>query len=111
TGQTVVGDNALLVFVNVLGEWVGFITDAPGASAAMYGSGITQNSVCQHCGESDYNVDQNITIRNNLNLAAVTGDAHVTYNTSAGDATTGDAQAAAHVSNITGSNFAMNGWF
>lgn len=109
TGRTIVGSNALLVFVNVLGEWVGFLVDAPsGTTAAMYGGDITQNSLG---GNAEYDVDTNATINNNVNVAAHSGDARVSMNTHGGDATSGDADAAANVSNVINSNFSLSGWF
>ncbi len=109
TGRTIVGQNALLVFVNVLGEWVGFIVDAPaGATAAAFGGNLTQNSIS---GDTEINSDTNMSITNNVNVAAVSGDAKVSYNTRAGNATSGDASASANVSNILGSNFSLSGWF
>src|SRR5690606_11627566 len=44
TGRQIVAENSMLVFVNVLGKWVGMIVDAPaGATAAMIGSGVQSN--------------------------------------------------------------------
>ena len=46
SGHQVIASNSLLVFVNVLGKWVGVIVDAPtGSTAAALGSGVTQNTV------------------------------------------------------------------
>src|SRR5690606_14293919 len=86
-------------------------TDAPsGATAAMLGSGVTQNMQTGY-GEADFDIDTSATIRNNVNVTAVSGDAEVSNNTRAGNTTTGDAYAAANVSNITGSHFGFSGWF
>lgn len=112
TGRTIVGQNALLVFVNVLGEWVGFIVDAPaGATAAAFGGNLTENSIIGSNGDTEINADTNMSIKNNIGVAAVTGDAEVSSNTRAGNATSGDASASANVSNIMGSNFSLSGWF
>lgn len=112
TGRTVVGQNALLVFVNVMGEWIGFLVDAPsGSTAAMYGGDITENSLYQQSGDTEYDVETNATINNNINVAAHSGDADVSYNTRGGNATSGDADASANVSNIVNSNFSLGGWF
>ncbi len=44
TGNEIIGNNALLVFVNVPGKWVGVIMNAPsGATAAALGNDISQN--------------------------------------------------------------------
>lgn len=112
TNRSVVGTNALLVFVNVAGEWVGFITDAPaGATVAMLGGGITENS-CQTCGgtASDINLESNAKITNNINVSSQSGDASVNHNTSAGDAITGSAVAMANIANLTSANVSMSGW-
>jgi len=111
TGRQIVGQNALLVFVNVLGKWVGFLVDAPGGStAAIYGGNIAENYLSQS-GDFDYDVDTNATITNNINLSALTGDAEVSENTYGGNATSGSADASVNVSNIVGSNFSLAGWF
>lgn len=112
TNRNIIGTNALLVFVNVAGNWVGFITDAPtGATSAILGGGITTNS-CNYCqSDSGIETDVNTKIVNNINALAESGDAEVSHNTNGGDATTGDAKALANVSNITSSNVSMSGWF
>lgn len=111
TGRNVVGENALLVFVNVLGEWVGFITDAPGATAAAFGGNLTQNDTMSTGGDTKIDADTNMSITNNVDVTAITGDAEVSYNTRGGNATSGNAKASANVSNIMGSNFGLSGWF
>lgn len=108
TGHKVDAKNSLLVFVNVLGKWVGMIVDAPGATSAAIGSGVTNHDI----NVSDTtNVNNNSKIVNNLNLDAESGDASVTSNTKAGDATSGDATASANIANIDTSEFNLTGWF
>lgn len=108
TGHEVVGSNAMLVFVNVLGEWVGMIMDAPaGSTAAMIGGGITSNNL----NSAALNGSNNTQISNNINLDATSGDATVANNTTAGNATSGNAQASASVSNISNSQFSLADWF
>lgn len=110
TGREVVAKNSLLVFVNVLGKWVGLIVDAPvGATAAMYGSDVTKNISTQ--GSSTIDADTEATITNNIRLASKSGDASVTDNTKAGGATSGDATASANVLNIATSSFNISDWF
>jgi len=106
TGRQVIGKNALLVFVNVLGEWVGVIVDAPtGTTSAALGSQITQdNSV-------EINATGNQVITNDIDVSARSGDATVSENTSAGDATSGDAKTAVNVLNINNSSFSLTDWF
>lgn len=110
TGHEVVASNSLLVFVNVLGKWVGVIVDAPaGATAAAVGNGITKNTVA--ASDSTLNSQNNSQITNNINIAAQSGDAAVTRNTNAGDATSGDATASANILNMSQSSFGVSGWF
>lgn len=106
TGREVVGSNALLVFVNVLGTWVGMIVDAPtGTTSAAFGGNITENNTL----EITQNNNQAIT--NDINAHATSGDALVSNNTRAGDATTGDAMAAVNILNMNNSQFALTDWF
>lgn len=106
TGRKVIGKNALLVFVNVLGTWVGMIVDAPaGTTSAALGSGITEDSTL------NINDTSNHTITNTVDISAQSGDALVGSNTSAGDATSGDANAAVNILNMSNSQFALSDWF
>ncbi len=69
TGRQVIGANALLVFVNVHGSWLGMIVDAPGGStAAALGGNLQQNTEINN--NIDINAKNNNTITNNINLAA-----------------------------------------
>lgn len=109
SGHEVVAENSLLVFVNVLGKWVGVIVDAPaGATAAMIGNGVTSN---KYDPDITVNSQSNQGITNTIALNAQTGDALVTSNTTAGNAVSGDAKAMANVANVTGSQFSSSGWF
>lgn len=106
TGREVVGANALLVFVNVLGTWVGMIVDAPaGSTSAALGGDITTNN------SLTLNAESNQSITNDVNVTAKSGDALVSQNTRAGDATSGDAYAAVNILNLNGSQFALTDWF
>jgi hypothetical protein len=109
TGHEIVAANSLLVFINVLGSWVGVIVDAPvGATAAAIGSGVTQNNI-----QPSLVVDatNNTKITNNINLGSYSGDASVTGNTEAGSATSGNATASANIANISNSSMGLTGWF
>src|SRR5690606_15758835 len=89
-------------------EWVGLIVDAPaGSTSAALGSGVSENGF----GKANYNVDTNSEITNNVHVNAESGDANVTGNTKAGDATSGDATASANIANIVNSSFSLSGWF
>lgn len=109
TGRQIVGNNALLVFVNVLGEWVGLIVDAPsGSTSAMLGNGITQNASTPD--NVNLAATNNSSINNNLNLSANSGDALVENNTQAGNAQTGNASASANLLNIVNSQLSLSHW-
>jgi hypothetical protein len=108
TGHEVDAENSVLVFVNVKGKWVGMIMDAPGSTAAAFGSGVTRNDVNL---ASTSNLNNKASITNNINVAAISGDATVSSNTSGGDAKTGNASASANIANIIGSKFNLSGWF
>lgn len=109
TNHAIVASDSLLVFVNVLGRWVGVIVDAPtGATAAAIGDGVTSNSVSPSL---TVNTTDNALLTNNINLTSQSGDATVTHNTNAGNATTGNATASANIANITGSQIGLSGWF
>lgn len=106
-GHDVVASNSLLIFVNVLGQWVGLIVDAPaGATAAVLGNGVTSNTAKQLV-----NADTASSITNNIDLTSVSGDATVQANTHAGNATSGDATASANIANISTSTFSLSDWF
>lgn len=109
SGHQIVANDSLLVFVNVLGSWVGLILDAPfGTTAAAIGNGVTSGSIAP---DLSIDVDTNSNIVNNLNLTSQSGDATVAHNTTAGNATTGNATASANVANISGTQMGLSGWF
>lgn len=109
TGREVIGANALLVFVNVLGNWVGMIVDAPaGSTSAALGGNITQNNLVNT--NADINSDVNQTITNNINLNSQSGDANVTNNTTGGNASSGNASTSANIANVNGTNLNLTDW-
>lgn len=108
TGHQVNAANSLLVFVNVLGKWVGMIVDAPGATAAALGNGVTNNTINA---SAEANLNNKAGITNNLDLSAQSGDASVYGNKSSGSATTGNATASANIANISTSTFNLSDWF
>ncbi|MNH58532.1 hypothetical protein D3C73_103360 [compost metagenome] len=110
TGHQVVASNSLLIFVNVLGRWVGLIVDAPaGATAAVLGNGVTSNTATG--GDQTVNANTTSSITNNIDLASLSGDATVRGNTQAGNATSGNATASANIANISTSSFSVSDWF
>ena len=131
TGKQVIAENSVLVFVNVMGEWVGLIVDgAEGQNSAILASGVEhvstspESAVIGNTGpdstntilsednseDSVYDIDTNAVINNDINITSQTGDANVSNNTNGGSATSGDALAVANILNITQSNFSLGGW-
>jgi hypothetical protein len=109
TGSQVIGEDSLLVFVNVLGKWVGVITKAPtGSTAAALGGGITQNNVAN---TSNIDATNSGKITNNVNLTSTSGNATVKDNNHAGNATSGNATASANITNMASSQFSLTHWF
>jgi hypothetical protein len=109
TNRTVVAANSLLVFVNVLGNWIGLIMDAPaGTSAAALGGGVT-SSIANLPASVTSTTNNHIT--NTIGLSATSGSATVSNNTSAGNARSGNATTSANLANITGSQFGLSNWF
>lgn len=110
TGNSVIGKNALLVFVNALGKWYGLIFNAPaGATAATLGGDITTATAALPQAIGQY--DTNQTITNNIIAAAQSGDATVTKNTTAGNAKTGNAKVAVNILNVANSALSLSDWF
>lgn len=110
-GQNIAGKNGLLVFVNVLGKWIGMVVSPSGATIANTGPG-SNNTVG---GGGDHSLSANATenslINNDISVAAHSGDASVTNNTTGGSATSGNAQASVNLLNMIGSNVEMTDWF
>lgn len=110
SGHEIVASNSLLVFVNVMGKWVGVIVDAPvGATAAAIGSGVTSHSA--QAPSLTLTTANETVLTNNIALTAQSGNASVTGNTTAGNAVTGNATASANIANIANSNIGLSGWF
>lgn len=110
TGSQVIGRNAMLVFVNVTGTWVGLIVNAPaGTTAAAYGGGLTENTSSSH--DTTINSTNNLAITNNITTSAQSGNASVTRNTEAGSATSGDARGTVNLANIENSSLSLSNWF
>lgn len=105
----ITGGNVLLVFVNVMGHWVGLLLNDPaGTTTAALGGQIQQDvSGLPATTDNSTNTD---TINNTVNLNSVSGDATVAYNQLGGNATSGDASASANLVNIIGSQINLSGW-
>lgn len=112
TGKQVMGQDALLVFVNVLGNWTGLIMNAPiGSTAGLIGNTVNENGLQPLSGEVAINATSSNQINNRLVIDAISGDATVSDNSKAGNASSGDASASANVLNMINSSFALSGWF
>jgi len=119
TGSNIIGKNDLLVFVNVLGKWVGMIMNTPaGTTAAELGSGISNSgpessnaATTTLANTSTTTNAANLGITNDVNVHAQSGDAAVTDNTTGGNARSGDAHTAVNILNLTGSNLSLSDWF
>lgn len=108
TGHNIVGSNSLLVFVNVMGKWVGVILDAPaGTTSAMYGGNITSNNT----NNSNVSATNNNSINNNITVSATSGDVNTSQNTSVGNAKSGDAKTAVSIANLSDDTLNLTGWF
>ncbi len=115
TGSEIIGDNAMLVFINVHGQWVGAIVNAPeGSRAAALANtgpnstnGINQNNTTS----STLDIDNTTNITNNIDVNAQSGDASVTNNTTAGSAKSGKATSGVNIANITSSTLHLKKWF
>lgn len=111
SGHEIIASNSLLVFVNVLGKWVGVIVDAPtGTTAAVVGDNVERNTSTLAPSMSITSTTSN-RIVNNISLTSESGDASVARNTTAGSATSGSATALANIANISNTNIGLSGWF
>ncbi len=110
TGHEIIAKNSLLVFINVLGSWVGVIVDAPtGATSAMLGNGVAQSNLLKP--DLSITAENDVAITNNLDLSSLSGNALVAGNTLAGNARSGNATASANIANISNSQFGLSDWF
>lgn len=109
TGSDIIGNNALLVFVNVGGQWTGLIMNAPGSTSAALGGGITQDKTISQTFDINNNVNQGIN--NDVMVNAQSGDATVAGNTRAGNATSGNATATVNLANVINSHISLANWF
>lgn len=110
TGSTIIGKNAILVFVNVLGEWVGLIVNAPaGSTAAGLGGGVSQ--ITNVTNDAELNNNTNHQINNVINANATSGDINANDNTGVGNLKTGNADIAVNILNVSNSSLSLDGWF
>ena len=120
------GDNAVLVIVNVMGHWLGHIMNLPntgGNSSGLLTGGATTNNIGTTGPNSnnsidsttnnnvEFNASQRNAITNNITATAKSGDATLTGNTNAGNASTGSAKVATNTANIINSAINVKHWF
>jgi hypothetical protein len=74
----------------------------------LLGSGVQQSG---DAGDYSQAGDATTKITNDISVAARSGDAEVSGNGTAGDATSGKAQAGVNLLNITNSQFQLDNWF
>jgi hypothetical protein len=110
TGSSVVGKNVLLVFVNVLGTWIGVLMNAPaGTTSGEYAGGVSSSAPGNNAPAVANDATMDIT--NNVDASAVTGNAIVAHNQNAGNATSGNADVAVNILNIADSELSLANWF
>ncbi len=101
--STVSGDNGGVAHftADIYGDVHGTITIGPNI-------GGTASSTSTTTTDRETNVDNESQITNNINLNATSGDADVTKNGEAGDATSGDASATANLINLVNTIIGAN---
>jgi hypothetical protein len=121
--DSIMGDNAVLVIVNVLGHWIGTIMNLPGGgstesalltgNATVTGTGPDSNNRASVNNANNANVNQSSvgSITNNVKVNAQSGDATAERNTRVGNVTSGTASAATSVANIFNSVLNLKHWF
>jgi hypothetical protein len=109
----IVGSNALLVFVNVLGTWFGMILNAPaGTTSAVLGGGASETSAAPDGTDpATTAAANNEQINNTVAADATSGNATVADNGTAGNATSGNAAVGVNLLNIINSDFSLTNWF
>lgn len=112
-GQNIQGTKGLLVFINVMGSWVGMLFNAPVTAniAADNGTNSTNTIANNSTTNADINVERNYSIINNLNLNAASGNATANANTTVGNVSTGNASASVNLLNMIDSKMNFTDWF
>lgn len=112
-GQNVQGTKGLLVFVNVLGSWVGMLFGVPGTSSIVGGNGTNSTNTISGNNDTTANLNVNNTygIVNNINVDSASGDATASANTTVGNVSTGNASSGVNLLNMIDSNINFTDWF
>jgi hypothetical protein len=122
TNNSLFGDNAVLVIVNVLGHWIGKIMTVPGGSstsALLTGNAVIKNTGAEsnnqaavsNANTAQINETHKGSITNNVDVQANSGKASAAQNTIVGNVTSGTAKVATGVSNIVNSVINVKHWF
>lgn len=110
TSNQTTSKNALLVFVNVMGKWVGLILDAPaGTTSASLGNNDATHGV--NTDSTDINAASNLQINNTINASATSGNAIGKQNTTVGNINSGSANTGVNLLNILNSQISLSDWF
>ncbi len=121
----VFANNAVLVIVNDMGNWVGQLLDLPGSNSSEGGlltsDGTVQNATTgpnsnntastSNTNTTNLNNTVNGSITNNVTAKATTGSASVSDNTQGGNATSGNASVSSDIANIFGSALSIGHTF
>jgi hypothetical protein len=112
-GQQIQGTSGLLVFVNVLGSWVGMLFNTMGNALISADNGTNSTNLIESTANTNADIDvtNNYGITNNLNLTANSGNATANANTDVGNVSTGDATASANILNMINSTLNFSDWF
>lgn len=112
-GQNVQGTKGLLVFVNVLGSWVGMLFGNPVTASIAGGTGANStNTITNNQNtNADIDINRNYNIINNLDLNAVSGDAIANGNALVGNVSTGNATSSVNLLNMIDSQINFTDWF
>lgn len=113
-GQNISGKNGLLVFVNVMGKWVGMVVGPSQTTASISNTGSDSTNQVGPSNNNQsitVNATENSQINNDISVSAGSGDATVSNNTEAGNATSGNANASVNLLNMIGSTVNVSDWF
>jgi hypothetical protein len=110
----VTATNAVLVLVNVMGQWLGGIMNLP--STGNTGSALLTNNGqatqdANTTNTADITNAPTGTITNNVTATAQTGDVTATDNAKVGNLTSGNATVSTGVANLFGSTLNVSNWF
>lgn len=100
------GENALLLFVNVTGEWQGGIMNNAGTTNSFLVGTINEIG-----NTNRINLFKDIKINNMVDVSAASGYINLSENSEVKTARTGNATSIANIANIMGADFSLNKYF